>query len=110
MSREVERYCVYLADLDPARGREIAKTRPVVVVSQDAMNRHLDTVVVCPLTTKLHSRWRSRIQCVCAGRRAEIAVDQIRTVSKERLKKRVDRLDAPLAARLRHLISEMYGE
>ena len=110
MSREVERYGVYLADLDPARGREIAKTRPVVVVSQDGMNRHLDTVVVCPLTTKLHSRWRSRIQCSCAGRRAEIAVDQIRTVSKERLAKRVDRLDAPLAAQLRHLITEMYGE
>lgn len=110
MSREVERYGVYLADLDPARGREIAKTRPVVVVSQDAMNRHLDSVVVCPLTTKLHSRWRSRIQCICAGRRAEIAVDQIRTVSKERLGKKVDRLDAPLAARLRHLITEMYGE
>ena len=110
MSREVERYGVYLADLDPARGREIAKTRPVVVVSQDAMNRHLDTMVVCPLTTKLHSRWRSRIQCSCAGRRAEIAVDQIRTVSKERFGKRVDRLDAPLAAQLRHLITEMYGE
>ena len=83
MSREVGRYGVYLADLNPTRGREIAKTRPVVV-SQDAMNRHLDTVVVCPLTTKLHSRWRSRIQCSCAGRRAEIAVDQIRTVSKGR--------------------------
>jgi mRNA interferase MazF len=110
VSREVERYGVYLADLDPARGREIAKTQPVVVVSQDAMNRHLDTVVVCPLTTKLHSRWRSRIQCICAGRRAEIAVDQIRTVSKERLGKRVERLDASLAARLRQLITEMYGE
>lgn len=110
MSRKVERYGVYLADLDPARGREIAKTRPVVVVSQDAMNRHLDTVVVCPLTTRLHSRWRSRIQCICAGRRAEIAVDQIRTVSKERLGKRVERLDALLAARLRYLITEMYGE
>lgn len=110
MSRKVERYGVYLADLDPARGREIAKTRPVVVVSQDAMNRHLDTVVVCPLTTRLHSRWRSRIQCICAGRRAEIAVDQIRTVSKERLGKRVERLDAPLAARVRYLITEMYGE
>ena len=109
MSREVGRYGVYLADLNPTRGREIAKTRPVVV-SQDAMNRHLDAVVVCPLTTKLHSCWRSRIQCSCAGRRAEIAVDQIRTVSKERLGKRVDRLDASLATQLRHLITEMYGE
>lgn len=110
VNREVSRYGIYLADLDPPRGREIAKTRPVVVVSQGAMNRYLDTVVVCPLTTKLHSRWRSRIQCICAGRKAEIAVDQIRTVSKNRLGKRLGRLDALPAARLRHLITEMYGE
>lgn len=110
MSRGVERYGVYLADLDPVRGREIAKTRPVVVVSQDEMNRYLDTVVVCPLTTKLHPRWRSRIQTVCAGRKAEIAVDQIRTLSKERLGRRLDKLGVAEAAQLRRLIAEMYGQ
>ena len=110
MSRAIERYGVYLANLDPTRGGEIAKTRPVVVVSLDAMNRHLDTVVVCPLTTRLHPRWRSRIQCACAGRRAEIAVDQIRTISKERLGRRLDRLEPALAEHLRRLITEMYGE
>jgi mRNA interferase MazF len=110
VSREIERYGIYFANLDPARGREIAKTRPVIVVSRDEMNRLLDTVVVCPLTTKLHPRWRSRIQCTCAGRKAEIAVDQIRTVSKDRLGKKLAQPDAPLAARLRRLITEMYGE
>ncbi len=110
MSGDVERYGVYLANLDPTRGAEISKTRPVVVVSQDEMNRHLETVVVCPLTTKLHPRWRSRIQCACAGRRAEIAVDQIRTLSKERLSRKIDRLEAAQAAQLRRLITEMYGE
>ena len=106
----IERYAIYLAGLDPTRGREIAKTRPVVVVSRDEMNRHLDTVVVCPLTTKLHRRWRSRVQVVCAGRAAEIAVDQIRTISKERFRKRLDALGRPDAARVRRLISELYGE
>jgi mRNA interferase MazF len=110
VSRAIERYGIYVADLDPARGSEIAKTRPVVVVSLDAMNRHLDTVVVCPLTTRLHPRWRSRIQCACADRRAEIAVDQIRTISKERIGRRIDRLAPSLAAQLRHLITEMYGQ
>ena len=110
MSREIERYGIYVANLDSARGSEIAKTRPVIIVSRDEMNRFLDTVVVCPLTTKLHPRWRSRIQCPCAGRKAEIAVDQIRTVSKERLGRRVDRLVPSLAAQLRLLITEMYGE
>jgi mRNA interferase MazF len=106
----IERYGIYLADLDPTRGREIAKTRPVVVISLDAMNRHLGTVVVCPLTTQLHPRWRSRIQCECAGQQAEIAVDQIRTISKERLRRRVDRLAPALAAQLRRLVTEMYGQ
>jgi mRNA interferase MazF len=107
---EVERYCIYLADLDPTRGREIAKTRPVVVVSQESMNRFLDTVVVCPLTTRLHPRWRSRIQITCARRKAEIAVDQIRAISKERLGRRLDSLDAREGVQLRRLITEMYGE
>lgn len=110
MSDKIERYGVYLANLDPTRGAEISKTRPVVVISQDEMNRHLETVVVCPLTTALHPHWRSRIQCACAGRKAEIAVDQIRTISKERLRRRIDRLEAAQVARLRQLITEMYGE
>lgn len=108
--RPVERYGVYLADLDPVRGRGIAKTRPVVVVSQDEMNRNLDTVVVCPVTSKLHPRWRSRIRIVCARRKAEIAVDQIRTLSKQRLSKRLDGLSPAQAVQLRRLITEMYGE
>ena len=110
VTRALGRYGVYLADVDPTRGREIAKTRPVVVVSQDDMNRFLDTVVVCPLTTKLHPRWRSRVRTVCAGRKAEIAVDQIRTISKERLGRRLDELEPATAVQLRRLITEMYGE
>lgn len=110
MKGEVARYGVYLADLNPVRGSEIAKTRPVVIISQDAMNRNLDTVVVCPLTSRLHPQWRSRIQITCAGRKAEIAVDQIRAISKARLIKRVDHIPASAAALLRQLIAEMYGE
>jgi mRNA interferase MazF len=107
---EVSRYGIYLADLNRTRGAEIAKTRPVAVVSRDEMNRNLDTIVVCPLTTKLHPRWRSRIPVTCARRKAEIAVDQIRTISKNRLVKSLDALSIVDAARVRRLIVEMYGE
>ncbi len=65
---------------------------------------------VCPLTSKLHPRWRSRIPVRCAGRKAEIAVDQIRTISKSRLVERVDELKPADAASVRRLIVEMYGE
>lgn len=104
-----ERYGIYLAALAPTVGREIAKTRPVVVVSLDVLNRVLDTVVVCPLTTSLHPGWRSRLPAKSAGKPAEIAVDQIRTISTLRLVRKVDTLNASTADRLRHLIVEMYG-
>jgi len=106
---QVERFAIYLANLEPIRGAEIGKMRPVVVISHDVMNKNLDTVVVCPLTTRLHPGWRSRIQCKCAGRKAEVAVEQIRAISKDRLVKRLDRLKPPLDAELRSLIVEMYG-
>lgn len=106
----MRRYEIYCADLNPTIGSEICKIRPVVIVSQDGMNKHLETVVVCPLTSKLHPAWRTRLQIQCAGRAAEIAVDQIRTVSKSRLKQKIDQLSAADALRLRKLITEMYGE
>lgn len=106
---KISRYGIYWANLDPVIGREIAKLRPVVVISPDAMNRHLETVVACPLTSKLHPAWRSRIQISCAGRPAEIAVDQIRTLSKLRLTRKLDQMDEESAAQLRQLISELYA-
>ena len=104
------RYDIYIANLDPTIGSEIRKTRPVVIVSQDEMNQFLNTVVVCPLTTTLHTQWRSRLQIRCAGQNAEIAIDQIRTISKRRLRRLIDSLSPEDAARLRQIISEMYTE
>ena len=105
-----KRYAIYFADLNPSVGSEISKVRPVVIISQDAMNQHLDTVVVCPLTSTLHPKWRSRLHITCAGQAAEIAVDQIRTISKKRLRQKIDQLPATQASQLRRIITEMYGE
>ena len=105
-----KRYDIVLVGLDPMIGSEMAKTRPAVVISSDEMNATLGTVVVCPLTTKLHPRWRSRVQITTRGKRAEIAVEQIRTVSQQRIKRRLDKLTAKAATELRRTISEMYGE
>lgn len=110
MTLNPNRYEIYIADLNPTIGSEIKKIRPVVIVSQNAMNKNLDTVVVCPLTTKLHPMWRSRIQTTGAGKDSEIAVDQIRTISKKRLRNRLDKLTDDIAAELRRIITEMYGE
>lgn len=88
----------------------MAKTRPVVIVSRDELNDRLDTVTVCPLTSQLHPAWRSRLGVRVNQRGAEIAVDQIRTISKARLGKKISALSAADAAALRRLITEMYGE
>ncbi len=110
MADSPQRYEIYFADLNPTIGGEIRKVRPVVVVSQNEMNQFLNTVVACPLTSTLHPQWRSRLQIECAEKEAEIAVDQIRTISKERLKNKIDQLSAEDAIQLRRIITEMYGE
>jgi mRNA interferase MazF len=110
MTLNIKRYQIYFADLNPTVGSEIKKIRPVVIVSQDEMNKLLETVVVCPLTSTLHPQWRTRLQIKCANKEAEIAVDQIRAISKQRLKKRIDQLSQVKAAQLRKLITDMYGE
>jgi mRNA interferase MazF len=105
-----ERYEIYFADLNPSIGSEINKIRPVVVISGNEMNTNLETVVICPLTSKLHPKWRTRLQILCADKQAEIAVDQLRTISKKRLRRKIDRLSVAEASQLRRIITEMYGE
>jgi len=106
----VKRYEIRWATLDPAKGSEMAKTRPAVIVSLDELNLRLQTVTVCPLTTQLHPAWRSRLQVRCGRQPADIAVDQIRTISKSRLSRKIASLSDQDAAALRRLITEMYGE
>jgi mRNA interferase MazF len=81
-----------------------------VIVSDDLRNQLLQTVVVCPLTTQLHPQWRSRLQVRYGGKSAEIAVDQIRVLSRSRLVRKIAQLTAADGDALRRLISEMYGE
>jgi mRNA interferase MazF len=106
----MKRYEIRWADLEPAQGAEMAKRRPVVIVSLDVLNRQLQTVTVCPLTATIHPAWRSRLQVRIGRRDAEIAVDQIRTISKRRLGSKIAVLSEDQAALLGRIITEMYGE
>lgn len=105
----MKRYEIRWAVLDPTVGSEMAKQRPVVIVSRDELNARLDTLTVCPLTSQLHPTWRTRLSVRAARKDAEIAVDHIRTISRARLGKRIGKLSATDAAALRRLIVEMYG-
>ena len=104
------RYDIHWVEPDPARGSELRTTRPAVIVSLEVLNRAVSTVVVCPLTSQLHPDWRTRLPVKVKGKAAEIAADQIRTVDKSRLGKKLATLTARDAAALRRLLGEMYAE
>src|SRR5215208_3549592 len=78
------RGAVYWVDLDPTRGSEIQKTRPCVVVSPDELNAHLRTVIVAPVTSGGRA-YPWRIECTIVERAGRVALDQLRTVDRERL-------------------------
>lgn len=79
---------VHLVELDPTRGSEIRKTRPCLVVSPDELNHHLRTVVIAPMTTGGHA-YPFRPLCRFGGKEGRVALDQLRTVDRERLRKRL---------------------
>jgi mRNA interferase MazF len=108
VAANIKRYEIYLANLSPTLGAEISKTRPVVIVSPDEFNDYLQTVTICPLTTKIHPRWPTRLPIFCAGKKAEVAVDQIRTIDRGRLLRRISVLTKDESVQLRRIISDTY--
>ena len=100
---------VWLCTLDPTVGSEIRKTRPYLLVSHDALNGRLHTVIVAPLTSSVRPA-DFRIAVAFQGVRGLILPDQIRTLDKQRLVKRLGLVDdAALRATLA-VLGEMFGE
>ncbi|MFH1277707.1 MAG: type II toxin-antitoxin system PemK/MazF family toxin [Candidatus Eisenbacteria bacterium] len=99
---------VYLIALDPARGEEIRKTRPCVVVSPDELNGHLRTVIVAPLTTGSHG-YPFRVPCRFGGCSGHVVLDQIRTVDRDRLVRRLGRLSPKATALSLAVLREMFA-
>ena len=89
---QVERFDVYLINLDPTAGSEIQKTRPCLIISPDEMNAHIRTVIVAPMTTA-GKKYPTRVPCIFQKKRGQIVLDQIRTTDKIRLVKRLERMD-----------------
>jgi mRNA interferase MazF len=102
------RFDVVLVRLDPTRGSEIRKTRPCVVISPDEMNQALRTVVVAPTTTKGHA-YPWRVSVTFGGKAGRIALDQIRTVDRERLVRRLGTLDSGTAQTVLETLAEMFA-
>ena len=88
----VNRFDVYLINLDPTIGSEIKKIRPCLIISPDEMNRHIRTVIVAPMTTA-GKEYPTRISCTFKKKKGKIVIDQIRTIDKSRLIKRLSTID-----------------
>lgn len=104
----VSRFEVYLVRLDPTEGREIRKTRPCLVISPDEMNRHISTVIVTPMTTRGQD-YPTRVPVRFQRKMGQIVLDQIRTVDKSRLVRRLGKIDAATAQKVLALLAEMFA-
>lgn len=103
---EVKQYEVHLISLNPTVGHEIKKTRPCVVISPDEMNDNIKTVIIAPMTTKSHA-YPTRVGLTFQGKRGWVVLDQIRTVDRRRLVKKLGRLKGTSTLKIKAVIREM---
>jgi mRNA interferase MazF len=104
----VSRFDIYLVQLDPTVGHEIRKTRPCLIISPDEMNRHINTVIVAPMTTR-GRLYPTRVPARFKRKSGQIVLDQIRTVDRTRLVKRLGKVDQGTADNVLALLAEMFA-
>ena len=104
----VLRFDVFLVNLDPTQGHEIRKTRPCLIISPDEMNRHIRTAIIAPMTTRGQD-YPSRIRVTFQKKQGQIVLDQIRTVDKSRLIRKLGRLDKRTAEEVLSVLQEMFA-
>jgi mRNA interferase MazF len=108
MGMALNRFEVYLINLDPTVGSEIQKTRPCLIVSPDEINHNIRTVIVAPLTTKGRS-YPTRVPCRFRGKDGQVVLDQLRAVDRSRLVKKLGKLDGKTAAVVLDVLQEMFA-
>jgi len=108
MAMVVYRFDVYLINLDPTVGSEIHKARPCVIISPDEMNRHIHTVIVAPMTTA-GKEYPTRITCEFKEKKGHIVLDQIRTIDKKRLIKKIGTLDPDTQLKVVSVLQRLFA-
>lgn len=108
MAVVVKRFEVHLVNLDPTIGSEIQKTRPCVIISPDEMNHYINTVIIAPMNTKGRP-YPTRVTCRFQGKQGQIVLDQIRTIDKARLIKRIGRIDSKTQTDVLMVLNEIFS-
>ena len=104
----MKRFDIFLISLDPTRGHEIKKTRPCLIISPDEMNNNISTVIVAPMTSKGRN-YPSRVTCTFQGTHGQIVLDQIRTVDKTRLVKKLGAISGSTRGKVLDCLAEMFA-
>lgn len=105
---EIKRFDVFLVNLDPTVGSEIKKTRPALIISPDEMNDYIKTVIIAPMTTQGRS-YPTRIECEFSGKDGQVVLDQIRTVDKTRLIKKLGSINSKTAKQVSKSLVELFS-
>jgi mRNA interferase MazF len=102
-----QQYNVFIVNLDPKVGSEIKKTRPCVIISPDEMNKYLNTVVIAPITSQSKD-YPTRIKINLEGQENWVVIDQIRTIDKSRLTKKIGLLSQKETDSIKQVIKETF--
>jgi mRNA interferase MazF len=108
MAMVANRFDVYLTNLDPTVGSEIQKTRPCLIVSPDEMNKHIRTVIVAPMTTA-GKDYPTRVSCTFKKKKGQIVLDQIRTIDKTRLVKKLGTIDPATQLKVITILQQLFS-
>ena len=106
MAMVVEQYDVFLVNLEPTIGHEIKKTRPCLIISPDEMNVNISTVIIAPMTT-VSRNYPTRVKTIFKKKSGYIVLDQIRTVDKARLVKKLGKINIEAITSVKSVIHEM---
>lgn len=104
----VRRFEVHLISLDPTKGSEIRKTRPCVIISPDEMNKHIRTIIIAPMTSTIKN-YPTRVTTTFQGKKGQIVLDQIRTVDKNRLIKKLGTVSSSAEEKVLSVLQEMFA-
>lgn len=104
----MNRFDIYLVCLEGTIGHEIRKTRPCLIISPNEMNQHISTVLIAPMTTQGQD-YPTRISCTFQSKKGQIVLDQLRTVDKERLIKKLGKIDSKTQSKVLTILGEIFA-
>ena len=103
----MKQYQIVLVNLDPTIGSEMKKTRPCVIISPNEMNKHLDTIVVAPMTSS-SKNYPTRVSVNYEKKTGWIVLDQIRTIDKQRIVKILGTLSEKEIIKVKAVLKETF--